>query len=479
MNPARHFTISVFATGLILLAVTGCHKPVPTGALVLAQSPVTSVTNSALDILDLKYPSGSRVVLMEAPLDVNRVCVLSEGLFAAGEPIVSYDGQKIFFAGKANAASDWQIYQQDLADARLTKLTSIPGGAMSPALLPDGSVVFASPVPKIGVANSSQPQTALYAQSPDGQPRQLTFSSRGITDPTMLTDGRILFVSTSPSSSSNSGPALFTINSDGTEVTAFAAPEDSTAMIQRARLLADGRVVFVVSKSDSSSAEVVRMARPFQSRAALFPGAAAQIHSVQPTSNEDLLVCAENTAGVKTSLALFRVSSTATALGAPLAADSRWNISEAVEAAPHLRPMGRLSTMDTSKSSGKILCLDANFSSNNTDRKALPPTRVRVLVETPAGNVHALGEVPVQADGSFLAEVPADVPIGFESLDESGRILHREAPMLWVRPAENRSCVGCHEPRNRAPHNHRPLAVSVPVTSLTMKITSSESRKSN
>jgi hypothetical protein len=356
---------------------------------------------------------------------------------------------------------------------------------MNPALLPDGSLVFASPVPKIDGTNSSRQPSALYVQSPGGQPRQLTFSSRGITDPTMLSDGRILFVSTSPSESSNSvsGTALFTINNDGTEITAFAEPEDSASIIQQPRLLADGRVVFLISKSASdapgSSAEFVRMARPFQSRAPLFPDVTVQIRSVQPASNGDLLVCAENTAGTKTSQALFRVNSTATALGAPLLADPDWNNCDAIEVAPHLRPMGRISTMDPTKSTGKILCLDANFSSDHTDGTTPRAIHVRVLVEASPGNVHILGEVPVQADGSFLAEVPAEVPIGFETLDENGRVLRHEAPMIWVRPAENRSCIGCHEPRNRAPHNHRPLAVSIPITCLGLKSAEPAPRKSN
>jgi hypothetical protein len=102
-----------------------------------------------------------------------------------------------------------------------------------------------------------------------------------------------------------------------------------------------------------------------------------------------------------------------------------------------------------------------------------------VLAQTSPGNISVLGEVPVQADGSFLAEVPADVPIGFEALDENGRVLRREAPMIWVRPAENRSCIGCHEPHNRAPHNHRPLAVSVPLTSLGLKNAGPTPTKSN
>jgi hypothetical protein len=102
-----------------------------------------------------------------------------------------------------------------------------------------------------------------------------------------------------------------------------------------------------------------------------------------------------------------------------------------------------------------------------------------VLAQTSPGNISALGEVPVQADGSFLAEVPADVPIGFEALDENGRVLRHEAPMIWVRPAENRSCIGCHEPHNRSPHNHRPLAVNAPPLCLSLKNSGPAPTKSN
>jgi hypothetical protein len=483
---ASHFQISVVATGLVLLAGAGCRKPVPpAGALVLTQSPAPVTVASASDILDSRYPSGSRVVLMEAPLGSGRVQVLSKGLAAAGDPVVSYDGQRVFFAGKASAAGDWQIYQEDLAGGRPQRLTSMPGGAMSPALLPNGSLVFASPVPKIGGPNYSQPPSALYVQSPGGQPRQLTFSSRSITEPAMLADGRILFVSTQPPESSNSasGPALFTINNDGTEITAFAGPEDPASAIQQPRLLADGRVVFLVSKSGSGlpggSAEFVRLARPFQSRAPLFPEVTARVRSVASAGNGDLLVCAENASGARASLALFRVSPAATALGAPLLADPAWNNCEAAEVCPHRQPMGRLSTMDLTKSTGKILCLDANFSSDPASGTAPVATHVRVLAQTSPGNISAIGEVLVPADGSFLAEVPADVPIGFEALDENGRVLRREAPMIWVRPAENRTCIGCHEPHNRAPHNHRPLAVSVPLTCLSLKNAGPAPTKSN
>ena len=65
-------------------------------------------------------------------------------------------------------------------------------------------------------------------------------------------------------------------------------------------------------------------------------------------------------------------------------------------------------------------------------------------------------------DGSFMAEVPADVALGFEALDEAGNVVRRLPPSVWVRPGENRGCIGCHEPHGLAPRNRRPLAVKEP-----------------
>jgi hypothetical protein len=141
-----------------------------------------------------------------------------------------------------------------------------------------------------------------------------------------------------------------------------------------------------------------------------------------------------------------------------------------VELAPHPQPKGRISSMDLTKHTGHILCLDANYSSGASQPGGANPAaaHVRVIAEIAPGNYCVLGELPVQADGSFMAEVPANVPLGFETLDVDHRVLRRETPMTWVRPGENRSCIGCHEPRNRSPRNHRPLAVSVPVPCLSL-----------
>lgn len=476
MKADRIAQIRCFAVVLLLLVGAGCDRPVPSGSLVLTKAPASVAMHPATDVLDARYPVGSRVVLREAPFDARHERILSGELVAAGSPVVSYNGQRVFFVGKAAAASDWQIYETLLAGWGPRVLTSMPGGAMSPTLLPNGNLVFISPVPKVNAAKASQRPSALFVQSTGGQPRQLTFGSGPVLDSTVLSDGRILFVAMQ-SSSSGSTPecALYTINNDGTEITAFSEQKNPVPLMEQPRQISDGRVAFVVSEAGPSApdglAEFVRMARPCQDGSLLLSYVKPHVLSVQPAGDNNLLVCAEGQAGNSTLPAVFRISSSATTLGSPLLADSKWGFQEAVEVSAHPPPMGRLSTLDFTKHTGKILCLDANFTRDVSDKDPPAPaaTRVRVTAEISPGIAQALGEVPVQADGSFLVEVPADTPLGFEVIGQDGRILRRQPTLVWVRPGENRSCIGCHEPPNRAPHNHRPLAVNAPVPCLSLE----------
>jgi hypothetical protein len=132
--------------------------------------------------------------------------------------------------------------------------------------------------------------------------------------------------------------------------------------------------------------------------------------------------------------------------------------------------MGRLSNVDLKSETGQILCLNANDSTIGAEKNPGCPKakKIRVFTKSSSGNERLLGEVEVQADGSFMAEVPADIPLGFEAADELGTVLRREPPLIWLRPGENRSCIGCHEFHNHSPRNLRPLAVRVPVPRLVL-----------
>jgi hypothetical protein len=59
------------------------------------------------------------------------------------------------------------------------------------------------------------------------------------------------------------------------------------------------------------------------------------------------------------------------------------------------------------------------------------------------------GEVPVYADGSFSAKVPANVPLHMQLVDKFGMSVASEDIWLSGRPGEQRFCGGCHEDRSK------------------------------
>ena len=118
---------------------------------------------------------------------------------------------------------------------------------------------------------------------------------------------------------------------------------------------------------------------------------------------------------------------------------------------------------------GTVLCLSVFNSDLEYDRAAV--RYVRVVGVTLMGlsinanaafESHVLGTVPVQSDGSFLVEVPADRPVRFQLLDAEGNVLLHETEFNCVRGGEALTCAGCHEPKGRTPLPTRPLAAAQP-----------------
>ncbi len=61
-----------------------------------------------------------------------------------------------------------------------------------------------------------------------------------------------------------------------------------------------------------------------------------------------------------------------------------------------------------------------------------------------------IGDVPTRSDGSWAAEVPAEVPIQFELLDKTGRVKVAHKPWVQVMRGETMRCVGCHANHSQA-----------------------------
>jgi hypothetical protein len=260
---------------------------------------------------------------------------------------------------------------------------------------------------------------------------------------------------------------LFTINNDGTEVTAYAGQEEGVDFIRRPRELDNGRIAFLAARSEESDpmgwAECVRSAAPFATRSKLFAFKNDRCRSVEPVSQSDVLACIETSGWVGRSMmgnaAVFRVATDATEMGAPLFDDPQWNSIEATLVAAREEPAGHTTAVMPGASRGTVLCLNVNDSREPAaDRNPAPAAELRVFALADSGQPRVLGKAPVAADGSVLVYLPVGVPLGFDTLDAQGQVLRHQPAFLWLQPKENRGCVGCHEPRNHSPRNIRPLA---------------------
>jgi hypothetical protein len=466
---------------VVLALAVGCALAAEEPGLVLTQVPPAnsaSLTN-ARNTLDVRYPEGSRVILARPPYAPDKVVVLSGGLRAAGSPFVACDGRRILFVGKAGRAGAWQIYEASASGGSPRALTDMPGGATDPALLSNGELVFVSPVPGLAGHGPNAPRPAVYAQGARGPARRLTFAPADVTDVTVLGDGRIMFVTALGTSSPASAQAvpcgLFTVNNDGTEFSLYAGQHERPMALRRPREIGK-RIVYLASADqngpDGFWGEAVRTARPFSQQERLFPFATGSCRSIDDGGDGTCLASlgrsAPTNSAARGSFAIFRLGTNSTSLGEPLFDDPAWDDLEASVLAPRPRPAGHISVMASASKTATLLCLDANqtsYRATNGETPKAATVRISLLGEN--GCTNWLGVVPVRDDGSFMAEVPADVALGFDTLDAQGQVLRSTPPVVWARGGENRICIGCHERHGRSPRNHRPLAVRFPTPHLT------------
>jgi hypothetical protein len=147
--------------------------------------------------------------------------------------------------------------------------------------------------------------------------------------------------------------------------------------------------------------------------------------------------------------------------------DPDWDNYDALPISPRDEPMGRITIVVDSKDTGHLQCLNV-YDSNTPEAGSIAMgdiKRVRFVEglpstqpDTPA-TTRVLGEAPVEPDGSFYVEVPADTPFMIEALGSDGSVLQSMRSWMWVRRGSRRGCVGCHEDKELAPENRATQAL--------------------
>jgi hypothetical protein len=137
---------------------------------------------------------------------------------------------------------------------------------------------------------------------------------------------------------------------------------------------------------------------------------------------------------------------------------------------PRTLPQIMASTLpDERPETGRIYCNSVFHSDLPFDHSQAKYVRVIEALQmglsinaNAAWRTRTLGTTPLHPDGSFYVEVPADVPLRFELLDEDHQVLVHETEFNYVRPGETKGCIGCHEPRHTTPGSEFPSALSYP-----------------
>ena len=346
------------------------------------------------------------------------------GFFASADAAVSYDGKHVLFAGRATKQDRWQIWQADLNGGAPHQVVTTPADCLRPFYMPDGRVVYTR-------VTTTGSEIAISSES--GKTNVLSHVPGWYLTDDVLHDGRILFESRNE---------LFTVYPDGTGVETLRC--DHGPKRSGGRQVSSGDVIFTVDGGLARYTSALAVQQKLAASELEMTGPIAEV------SPDRWLVAARPRSG-----GVYSIHEAGPHACGPggVAAVHGANAVEPVIVASRVPPRDFPSALVPSRRTGNLLCLNASESMNPIEGKI---HAVRLYTRDAAGKPQALGQTAVASDGSFYVEVPADRPIRMELLDASGGSLRSEQHWFWMRPSEQRICVGCHAGPERAPENKVP-----------------------
>jgi len=349
---------------------------------------------------------------------------IAPGFYASADPVVSYDGGRILFTGKASAGSPWQIWEVAVSGGSPRQVVRCQADCTHPLYLPDGRIAYTR-----ATAMGSDIETA---SADGGSPERLTFApGRHVTED-VLRDGRILY---------QSEGELYTVYPDGTGVETLRC--DHGPRRRDARQISSGDVIFraadQLARFTSALATQTDVAQPDCE-------SAGPIAEVSPGKWVVSLRKSKGPFG----LYLWTKEGGRTE---PLETPAGMNALQPSMVRRRDPPRQFPSGLVTSRTNGNLLCLDARASRVPIAGRV---AAVQVYSRDAAGQPILLGRQNVAGDGSFYVQVPADRPLRIELVNTEGLPVRAERGWFWMRPSEQRICVGCHMGPERSPENRAP-----------------------
>jgi Hydrazine synthase alpha subunit middle domain len=355
---------------------------------------------------------------------------------ASADPAISFDGQRVLFAGKRTAEASWQIWEIALAGGEPHRITSGEEDCIRPLYLPESRVVYARKI---------DGRFVVEALDLDGsKPLALTYGPANYLPSDVLRDGRILFEAAYPLGADRA-PEIYTVYSDGSGVESYRC--DHGAARHSAKQVSSGDIVFAsargLARFTSAKAHEVLVPAP----AGEYAGGVAE------TETGDWLLPWRSEAKAPYQLMRWTPGSAALRLAVSEPdADAVQPVLVNEHVVPNRHPSGLHDWPNAN-----LLCLNAY-----TSKYPFVPGSihsVRIYTRDGDGDPKLLGTAPVERDGSFFVQIPTEQPLQVELLDAVGKSLKRESGFFWMRRGEQRGCVGCHAGPETSPENAVPMTL--------------------
>jgi hypothetical protein len=346
---------------------------------------------------------------------------------------VSFDGRRVLFSGKQKPGDPWQIWEVVLAGGAPRRITTGPEDAIAPFYLAGEQIVYALRTP-MGFQLETVPLEG-------GEPVRLTYAPGNHLATDALRDGRVLFDAPHPDSASPLRD-VYAVYVDGSGVESYRC--DHGRDRHSGRQLASGDIVFEtagrLARFTSARADRVEIPLP----AGQFAGPIAEISS-------GVWLVAYRPDG-KAPYGIYRWK-TGQSQPEKIVAAQGANAIQPVLVGPHAVPKRHPSGLGD-REGANLLCLNVYASHSPIPADSVAAVRVWALDDD--GSAVSLGQAPVERDGSFFVQLPAERSVRFELLDRMGKTVAAEKGWFWARRGEQRVCVGCHAGPERAPDNAVP-----------------------
>ena len=391
-----------------------------------------------------RFPQGAQIMCIDGGV----AAPLVPGFAASADANVSWDATTVLFSARPSPADHWQIWELNLATHATRQLVASNVDLIRPMYLPAGQLVYAARQPQgyrievAGKANALKLAPIDSAAAASVLP--LSYIPASAIPVDVLRDGRILFESFYPLGV-GSTPELFLVYSDGSGVESYRC--DHGRARWGGRQLANGDVVFTHGVS------LARFTSSFAHEVAIPASHADFAGGIRETPDGSWLVSVRANAASHYALKLWKPGALAMTR---IFADPTRNLVDPILIAPRPRPNQHPTGLHP-WNYANIMALDSRQS--RMGDLTIAPVQVRLETLTPDGHTVVNGTAPVESDGSFFVQTPADQPIRFALLDAKGSVIRREQGWFWIRKGEQRYCVGCHTGPERASQNRLPAVL--------------------